>query len=217
MPRPSSVLQHVFPSRPRSLQIFRIFPRSRVFLFKFPPIYSRLKQLVSIAHYSVYSSPGRCPSLIGSTMAHSVRKATIKDLPAIGAYVNSGSLTLFRQLLADSRSFGAVIETDGRVVGHGWCSGSKDGMDRYNGYIAIPANRALIHHCRIAEEHRGKGLFGSIIVFLASVSEFEVIIDAEEKNIPSRRAIERCGFLPMYKLSVFRIGSRTVFTRSSSV
>ncbi len=79
------------------------------------------------------------------------------------------------------------------------------------GHIVVPANTAWIHYCNTADAHRGKGIYPYVINYIAKALAASgkgmdrIIIDTEQKNIPSQKGIIKAGFkeMGMIKRTVF--------------
>ena len=154
--------------------------------------------------------PARDPSL-------TVVQATFESLDDTTQYAPSPASLLQLRGFLESGRMGVQAYLNGVPSGHAWATTSASTPVVVNGYFRLPPHSALIHHCRVAEGHRGRGIYGAMLrhlskVALASGAE-RVLLDADTANTPSISGAGRAGFRVIGYGIYLQIAGTTVLRR----
>lgn len=165
---------------------------------------------------------------LGDGGAGSFLDSSVSVVPAsqvtvgdIDEYVASNRAVSEMEEFLMSGKLGVQAYVDGEPAGHAWATSSRDSEMTVNGYFRLPPNASLIHHCRVSEKYRGRGVYGAMLrQLVALLGEAEgglVILDAERGNRASIVGAGRAGFKVVGEGTYIQIVGKTVATRQRGI
>ena len=133
-----------------------------------------------------------------------------KDLERILDFRPQGTYENIKKLYNEGENVYLVFNND-LCIHHSLVFRNDSDAEVQKEHINIPAHTAWIHYCNTAVGHRGKGIYPYVINYIAKAltdsgnGMDRIIIDTEQKNIPSQKGIIKAGFreMGMVKRSVF--------------
>lgn len=129
-----------------------------------------------------------------------------ENVARITEFRGLSELRLFSEFLKQGR-IGVFALASETVVGHAWATCGKSGGRRVNGYFRLQPGQALVHHCNVREDWRGRRIYAAMLrrlcaELLSSFPSVSILVDADRSNRSSIRGLERAGFVS-YGAGVF--------------
>lgn len=164
-----------------------------------------------VRSYKVYLWP---PAVAPPHNDTDIRIVTPENVSDVKNFRSPRLEDTFRQFLDESRS-GVYAYEDGLAVGHAWATPISCQPKTVNGYFRLEPGDTLIHYCHVAEDCRGRGIFGhmlhALVLSLMRDGPYQrILIDTEARNLASQHGIVKCGFTYLEERHVLRLGGRTI-------
>lgn len=135
------------------------------------------------------------------------KRADASDAERYARDIGTDSATTFRsRLTGGTRCF--IVEDASKILHASWVTTEKAWAREIRGYLIPPPGGAYVYESFTRADARGRGIYPSALVNIISVLARErlneVWIAVEADNAPSRRAIEKAGFVFAFELSYRR-------------
>jgi len=129
-------------------------------------------------------------------------------VPALCSIRGRDATTEFSQRFATGRQcYGAWVEN--HLTAFGWVSVEEEHIGELNLRIKLLPGEAYVWDCETAPDHRGKGLYSALLIYILNELRTQNItrawIGADLDNIPSQKGIARAGFHHVADLVIERV------------
>ena len=181
---------------------------------------SRLRHVVKVRHQTLLDLTDA-----SQIIDHPVRmpcataRITERNVGMVAAWRGEQIADAFRGFVAD-RQCGVYGLADGKVVGHLWiviCHPG-EGSRLANGYLKLLEREAMLHFGRVGPVCQGKGVFQAILAHACRSAFLDdgvrrIIADPPVPNVPSRKAIEKTGYVRYGHGWYVQLGRKLLFSR----
>lgn len=174
----------------------------RVVVCKVGVLLARLatfREVVVIIYRHERATPATARVSIRWAGAENLRDALEMDSPA--------RLEEFRAFLAQGDR-GYYAYQDGSMIHRAWVQFGPRRIKTWRSYgsLDLRSGEAYIHYCETAPRARGRGVYPTVLAFIASELRQDgmhsIFITTTEDNLPSRHGIERAGFAESARIRI---------------